>query len=276
MAKPRIRSIKPEFATSGDMLRLSDACALFFVLLWPICDDEGKHELDYQGIAAKLGGRWHRGKVKLFVSCLIKSGQLRINSTSTWLQVTQWSHQKIDKPRQPDVLASELQWLSQSDSAKALEYYPPRSDRIGSDSIGSDLLATESKVVAIASTPKSKPKAPASRNNPSFELVQHWKAEFKAVYGNEPIPAGKEWGSAKNLLRFVPLERAKRLITAYLGMKDHWFITKRHSIAVMLDNLDAVNTFLETGNTVNRTQIAQIEKAEASLSQLDRVKKGLL
>lgn len=105
---PRIRSIKPEFATDGANLRLSDSCALFFILLWNFCDDEGKHPYDLNQLVAELGGRWHQGKVKLFVSCLIKSGQLRINSTSTWIQVTGWSHQKIDKPKQHQFVLNSL------------------------------------------------------------------------------------------------------------------------------------------------------------------------
>lgn len=60
---PRIRSIKPEFATDGNNLRLTDSCALFFILLWNFCDNEGKHPYDLNQLVAELGGRWHRGKV---------------------------------------------------------------------------------------------------------------------------------------------------------------------------------------------------------------------
>jgi hypothetical protein len=275
MAKPRIRSIKPEFWTDDKVAGLPKATALFFIALWNFADDQGIFEDSSKSLSLRIP-IFRSQDIDKMLNALWKAGLIMRSTSDGLVLVSGWRHQKIDRPHDGKWKGKEIQWLPYFDSTKPRDQSSTGSDRIGSDSIGSDLLATESKVVAIASTPKSKPKAPASKSNPSFELVQHWKSEFKAVYGNEPIPAGKEWGSAKNLLRFVPLERAKRLVTAYLGMKDHWFITKRHSLAVMLDNLDAVNTFLETGNTVNRTQIAQIEKAEASLSQLDRVKKGLL
>lgn len=114
------------------------------------------------------------------------------------------------------------------------------------------------------------------KKNACFELVEHWKAEYLRTYGTEGVAVGSTWGTAKNLLKYVPLERAKRLVTAYLDMRDQWFITKRHSLTVLIDNIDAVNTFLETGATVTRIQINHLERAETTRSQLDRVAKGLL
>lgn len=185
MGKPRIRSIKPEFATSGDMLRLSDSCALFFILLWPVCDDEGKHPFDLIGLAAKLGGRWHQGKVRLFVSCLVKSGQLRLNSDSTWLQVVTWFHQKIDKPKQPEVKASELQWLDKEASSKLLEESLRINARIGSDRIpiGSD---QGSDIPSPQASPKPAPSAP--------EILTF---DFESLYRKYPLKKGKAEGLAR-------------------------------------------------------------------------------
>lgn len=111
----RIRTVKPSFASDGKNVKLTDSCALFFILLWNHCDDEGKIENDPETIA-NLVCRWHKGKVKNFINSLTTNGQLRINSTSTWLQVVNWSHQRINKPIQPKVKASDLQWVTQIDS----------------------------------------------------------------------------------------------------------------------------------------------------------------
>jgi hypothetical protein len=111
----RIRSIKPEFATDEKNLEMSDSCALFFILLWNHCDDEGKIKNQPNEIAKKLA-RWHKGKVQLYLNSLTTSGQLRINSTSTWYQVVNWSHQRINKPKQPEVKASDLEWITNNDS----------------------------------------------------------------------------------------------------------------------------------------------------------------
>lgn len=39
---PRIRSVKPEFCTSLDMVKLSIPCRLHYVMLWTYADDEGR------------------------------------------------------------------------------------------------------------------------------------------------------------------------------------------------------------------------------------------
>lgn len=39
-ALPRIRTIKPEFWTDEDVLKMSNSCALFFIGLWNFCDDD--------------------------------------------------------------------------------------------------------------------------------------------------------------------------------------------------------------------------------------------
>src|SRR5690606_24137804 len=98
----RIRSVKPEFWADDNMLDLSDSCALFYVALWNFCDDEGKIENRPRTIS-KLTCRWSEGKVKLFIKKLVTCGRLRISTCSTWLQVENWAHQKIDRPKQPKV-----------------------------------------------------------------------------------------------------------------------------------------------------------------------------
>jgi len=138
MAKGRIRSIKPEFWTDGKNLNLSDSCSLFFIGLWNFCDDEGKIELDYGQISAQLGGRWDKGKVKLFTSRLIKTGRLRISYASAWLQVVKWSHQRIDRPNQPNVKAVQIQWFDDYDSWIETERSRAIPAWIGSDSIVSE------------------------------------------------------------------------------------------------------------------------------------------
>jgi len=42
----RIRTIKPEFWTDGDMFKLSRDARLFYIGLWNFCDDNGVIEHD--------------------------------------------------------------------------------------------------------------------------------------------------------------------------------------------------------------------------------------
>lgn len=273
----RIRSIKPEFSTDGDMLRLSDSCALFFILLWNFCDDEGKHKLDLKQIASELGGRWHQGKVKLYVSCLINSGQLRLNSDSTWIQVTGWSHQKIDKPKQPTVKSIDLQWLTHEESSKALEPSRPIDARIGSDRIdriGSDQGSekSESANPPAKVVPMRKPKAPApdGTNLVVARYMELWKERYKAT---API-RGKPTGNLATLTKDYGHAAAIAFIEAYFQMPDPWFVTKRHDPGTLLQNLSAVAQFNETGRMFSRKEVQNLDKAVNAKNTLDLIERG--
>ena len=257
----RIRSIKPEFTTDGGMLRLSDSCALFFVSLWCYCDDEGKHPLDYVQLAAELGGRWHVGKLKLFVSCLIKSGQLRINSTSTWIQVTGWSHQKIDKPKQPKVKALDLQWVGDAHSTIGRDDSRGVDARIGSDRRGED------RIHAHAHSQANEPE--------QFGLEQTPKPvgfDLEAVYREYPRKQGKARGLKKlakeiksaddlagvwrALQAFKAHHERKRTEGDYLPYFDTW-------VSSWKDWLDPEHGRIESPASANKDWLTDFLKAEA-------------
>jgi hypothetical protein len=50
----RIRTIKPEFWTDGDMLKISRDARLFYVGLWNFADDNGVLDYDLIGLKAKI------------------------------------------------------------------------------------------------------------------------------------------------------------------------------------------------------------------------------
>jgi hypothetical protein len=150
---PRIRTIKPEFATDGDILDLSDSCALFFVLLWNHCDDEGKIKNEPHAIAKKTG-RWTKEKVQRFISSLSASGQLRLSSCSAWLQVVNWSHQYINRPIQPKVKAVDIQWLDDRDSLLE-QCSNSEHSRQGKERKGKDSIASESNIFDFNKHPSS-------------------------------------------------------------------------------------------------------------------------
>ena len=109
----RIRTIKPEFCTSEQIMELSRDARLTFVLLWPFCDDGGVHPASLRKIKAELYpsdedvtlallGKW--------LDEMIVNGLIRRFTVDgqPYLSVTGWKqHQRIDKPQplrypQPD------------------------------------------------------------------------------------------------------------------------------------------------------------------------------
>ena len=99
----RIRTIKTEFPQSESMGRISRDARLLFILLWTLCDDEGRSrgsarllkgllfpydELTFLDIEAWLAELEQEG-------CIVRY----VENASEYLQVSNWlNHQKIDKP----------------------------------------------------------------------------------------------------------------------------------------------------------------------------------
>lgn len=98
----RIRSIKPEFWTSEQVMECSPTARLLFVGLWNFCDDGGSHPASAKTLKAEVfpGDDISASDVQGLIQELIEQGLLReyeVSEKPYWC-VTGWHHQKIDKP----------------------------------------------------------------------------------------------------------------------------------------------------------------------------------
>jgi hypothetical protein len=99
----RIRTIKPEFPQSESMGRVSRNERLLFILLWTLCDDEGRCRASSRMLASLLfpydddvPNLIEAWLVKLEAEQCIVRYEVKGNS---YLQIENWSkHQKIDRP----------------------------------------------------------------------------------------------------------------------------------------------------------------------------------
>ena len=100
----RIRTIKPEFWTSEQVVNCSRDARLLFIGLWSFSDDAGAHPASF--LRAKMEifpgeSDFTTDHIKTLINELSKNELLReyiINNQSYW-QITGWQkHQRIDKP----------------------------------------------------------------------------------------------------------------------------------------------------------------------------------
>lgn len=274
----RIRSIKPEFATDGDMKRLSDSCALFFILFWTQCDDEGKHKLDLEQICAELGGRWNKDKVRLFITCLVKSGQLRLSYDSGWVQVTGWFHQKIDKPKQPKIKAEELQWFNETDSTNALESSRLLGARIGSDRIDriKDQGSTYSEVLDAPSPPKTTNFLVKQNSKANKATWDAYSEAYFARYQVAPTRNAKTNSCIANFVKRVGEGDAVEVIRFFVAHNEGFYIKASHSVALALRDAESLRTQWLRRKPVTQNDVRQFEKSDQLRSQLDRIERGEL
>lgn len=98
----RIRSIKPEFWTSEQVMECSPMARLCFIGMWNFCDDNGVHPASAKTLRAQIfpSDDISAHQVLGFVTELIAQGLIREFTAEgkTWWHVTGWHHQKIDRP----------------------------------------------------------------------------------------------------------------------------------------------------------------------------------
>lgn len=98
----RIRTIKPEFWTSEQILNLSIPARLLFIGLWNFCDDGGNHVASERTLKAEVfpSDDMDSTNVRRMIDELSRQGlivEYEVLGKSYW-HVTGWQHQKIDKP----------------------------------------------------------------------------------------------------------------------------------------------------------------------------------
>lgn len=101
----RIRSIKPEFWTSEQVMECSPNARLLFVGLWNFCDDLGRHPLMPRQVRALIfpGDDFTVDDIQRMFDELSENDLIRPYDVDgkRYFQVTGWHHQKIDKPQKP-------------------------------------------------------------------------------------------------------------------------------------------------------------------------------
>lgn len=98
----RIRTIKPEFWTSDQVVSCSPTARLLFIGLWNFADDAGIHPSSVKRIKMEIfpADDFDSATIRRLVVELLEIGLLeeyQVDGTD-YLIITGWKHQKIEKP----------------------------------------------------------------------------------------------------------------------------------------------------------------------------------
>lgn len=98
----RIRTIKPDFWTSEQVMECAPLSRLMFVGMWNFCDDGGNHPASFKTLKAEVfpGDDMNSDDIRRMVGELLENGLLveYEDSGKSYWHVTGWHHQKIEKP----------------------------------------------------------------------------------------------------------------------------------------------------------------------------------
>lgn len=160
----RIRSIKPEFWSSEQVMECSVTARLMFIGMWNFADDLGRIPLSVKSIKAKVfpSDEMASEIILGMIAELSRNGLLQPYTVDgvEFLQITGWHHQRIDKPQPAKYPAP-----SEGDSTIIRGTVPP--DRIGKDRIGEEGILPP----AVAAAPK-KPVEKKSRAEPRVSVPE--------------------------------------------------------------------------------------------------------
>ena len=142
---PRIRTVKPEFWTSEQVLECSRNARLAFIGMLNFCDDKGAHRASAKALKAEVfpGDDCAVEEVQSWVNELIEQGLVfeyegeEDGGASLFWQVRGWHHQRIDKPHK----AKYPRPVFQEHSTNIPRTFPP--DTIGEEGIGEEGIGEE-------------------------------------------------------------------------------------------------------------------------------------
>jgi hypothetical protein len=123
----RIRTIKPEFWTSEQIVECSLPARLLFIGLWNFCDDGGIHPASVRRLKMEVfpADDFTASELSCLINELLENGLLRLYEVSGmpyWI-VTGWKHQKIDKPtyKHPNPEESDAEILNSKPGSRDLD-----------------------------------------------------------------------------------------------------------------------------------------------------------
>lgn len=186
----RIRSVKPEFWTSAQVVECSPIARLLFIGIWNFCDDNGIHPDSVKRLKMEIfpADPVSDADIKGMVDELVKVELLEhyVVGNQGFLRVTGWSkHQKIEKPtfKHPLPEPRKIGDASESDRRTVAEQSPSALPRNGMERNGKDIntpIPPEGHIRGKSS------KAKSTRVKPG-ETMQAFLDRCKAE-GIKPIP----------------------------------------------------------------------------------------
>lgn len=209
----RIRSIKPEFWTSEQILECSTNARLLFIGLWNFCDDEGRHPESLRRLKAEVfpGDDITLEGVQVLVDELVEHGLVEIYETSQgecFWQVTGWHHQRIDKPQESRYppLSECIPRTFQERSKNVPRPFPP--DRSGEDRSGEEGMVVDgSGNNPLADHSTNEPALltfPCNGKQKTWRLTQSAVDEWTALYPGIDVLA-----ECRKALAYVKANRPK-------------------------------------------------------------------
>jgi hypothetical protein len=300
----RIRSIKPEFASDDKILKISDSTALFFVILWTVCDDAGYFPLDTHSLSV-LTGRWKPQAIATFLRVLAASGLVK-TSGANWRGaeatltgpsrgagvglVVGWRHQRVDKPRPSKWKYQEISWDNAPSPAKnpmgiigsriiGREQGVDGIERLSDPPLAEgarmvpELASVAPETLVLESPPPpptdkiAKPKKPEP---PTRKTWESYSEAYLKRHGVMPVRNATVNGQLASFVDRVGAQAAPHVAEFYVNHSDAKYVRALHSVGLMLYDAESLHTQWKTGAPMLSSQAREVERREHNRSAFEQ------
>ena len=306
----RIRTIKPEFWTSEQVMECSTTSRLLFIGLWNFCDDAGNHPAAYRTLKAEVfpADDFTALQVEALVSELIAAGlieEYEADGKKYW-HVTGWHHQRIEKPnfkhpthenrlpveersttsRLPVEERSTPEWKCKGigegrdvDPSGAPVESADKSPKI-SGTAAPMPAEVDSPAIDGEILPAPKPQPPAKQQRAESTSAEQdacratWAAyadAYEQRYGVAPIRNAKVNAAIKGFTRRVGADESPGVARYYLQHQDAFYARKCHDAGLMQQDAEKLRTEWATQRQVTGVAARQQERAGTMLNAVDRI-----
>lgn len=269
----RIRTIKPEFWVSAQIMECSHSARLLFIGLWNFCDDHGVHPANLRQLKAEVFpgddiilrtlAEWVQ---ELFSQHLIAEFD---HQDKTYWYVTGWHHQRIDKPscKYPEPngnlrYSSTILRTFLECSTNVL----PSSVKEGSLKEGS-LPYQGTAPEPIDDTSPIPPTTSPALDKPTAKTTEVWEAYSAAYflkYGTQPVRNAKVNSQLSHLIDRLGAEEAPQVAAFYVQHNNAFYVRNGHAVGFLLNDAEKLRTEWATGRMLTQQEAYQIDRTQSN------------
>lgn len=296
----RIRTTKPEFYTSEQVMNLSIPARFAFQGLWTFCDDGGNHPASAKTLKAEVfpSDDMTSTQVQGLIDEMLAQGLIVIYEAGgkQYWHVTGWHHQRIDKPSykhpkfgeaSPPAVASVAEAAPiaptpvvaaapnhpeplPEDSSNALGTFHPgvegsRVEGTGADGTGVDGFRLSADAPpAVRSAKPSKPKAAEQEKPKTADVWDAYSSAYAERYGVEPLRNAKVNALLSQFLNKLPTDEAPAVAAFYVCSNNQFYVAKGHSVAMLLADAEKLRTEWVTGRQTTATQARLADQTQTN------------
>jgi hypothetical protein len=293
----RSRNIKPALF-KNEVLGVEDPIlTILFISLWCLADKGGRLEDRPLRIKAETFPYRENIDINRYLTELSRLGFIHRYEVNGLRIIQVLNFGKHQHPHKTEAESTLPEYIDETDSCRVTVKEPLNNgsrpaDSLNTDSLNTDSLNTDSPTPDNGTSGSKDPSVPnlrggvaKSRDNPPEKKPkkseeaepltrQTWGAYCDAYYlryGAEPVRNSTITGQLAQFVKRIGKDESPYVAAFYVHHNNQFYVTKMHSVGVMLSDAEKLRTEWATKRTVTNTQARQIDRKQTTAAVFDQL-----